>query len=375
MKDNSRPNHPYRCLQPWLTHGLVLLSLLTMLLPAAEAETRLEGLIVQDQLWTEAQSPYRLTGQVQVAAGATVTILPGVVVRFQKGSHLDIAGALIAERTVFDGVADIYNREQLVCHAASRSRLSGCVLQNLELVLRSSRAAVTDSVIANRNGSGITVGKACRPTITRNHFRHNSYFAVYKEGADRLPAPNNYWGADDGPSGAGPGNGDAVNPAVDFMPLATVGTGDHLVLLDKQLAPSPIRPGERLTLTYGIANLNRVAHTVILGATIFRDPFQQIHSPAHDLTVTVEPGYHQFTRSFAVPASLPEDRYTVLWGVMKTDLTAYYALVEDPARLQVAWQGKGRPSPPWAMGGASLKQGLQAAQVHRGLTSRRKEDR
>jgi hypothetical protein len=310
------------------------------------AETRLEGQIREDQVWNEGQSPYRIVGVLSVDKGTTVTIAPGVVVRFEKGSRLDVQGALAAEHAVFDGVEDLYNHEKLLFHPGSRGHLDHCVAQNLALEIRTSEARIMGSVISNRNGSGITVGKTSRPAIYQNDFTHNSYYAVYKEGQDTLRVPNNYWGAADGPSGAGPGKGDAVNAAVDFSPFASTDMGEHLVLLERRLDHTALSPGDSLTLTYVISNLNSFDYDVILGASIYNDPAHHIHSPAHDLAVTIKPGCHQLTRAFTIPPDAAPGRYTLLWGVMKSDLSAYYVLQKDPDRLGIGTTTTAMDPPP-----------------------------
>ena len=329
----------------WIAPLLALLVLLgsTQL---ASSETRLEGQIHEDMVWDAAQSPFRLTGLLTVPSGATVTITSGVVVLFDKNSRLEVKGTLMAGETVFDGAADINNREKIRFLPGSRGRLTHCAVENLEIECRSSEVLVTGSAISNRNGSGITVGKTYQPTIVRNDFLRNSYYAVYKEGQATLRAPNNYWGAADGPSGAGGGKGDAVNPSVDFMPYEKADMGEHLFLVERELENTTLRPGSSASLTYVIANLNSFDHNAILGASIYSDPAHHIHSPADDLAVTIKPGHHRYTRSFAIPGTLPEGRYTVLWGVMKTDLTAYYALEKDPDALHIGSVEPVLPPPP-----------------------------
>lgn len=61
----------------------------------AEAATQTSGIISTNTTWTEADSPYQLTGRVQVAHGATLTIEPGVTV---DGDHqtLEVWGSLRA---------------------------------------------------------------------------------------------------------------------------------------------------------------------------------------------------------------------------------------------------------------------------------------
>lgn len=310
---------------------------------AQAAETRLKGNIGQNQVWEEANSPYRLTGELTISKGVTVTILPGVRVRFDKGSRLVVNGAMTAAEAGFDGLEDIHNREAVLFQPGSQGRLTHCVVQNLELQIRTTDALVRNNAISNRNGSGITVGKACQPTITWNDFQHNSYYAVYSEGRDAIKAPHNFWGAANGPSGAGTGNGDAVNPPVDFKPFQKTDIGEHLILVDRQLDRAVMGPGGHLTLTYVIDNLNSYSHTVILGASIRKVPDNYIHSQAHDQEVTVTPGRQHFTRSFALPEKIPQGRYDVLWGVMKPDLSAYYTLEKDEAILHVRSEA---PPPP-----------------------------
>ena len=344
-------------LRQWAVLVIAILAALEFASGAA-AETRLEGPVRQDQTWDQGQSPYRIAGVLSVERNATVTITPGVVVRFEKDSWIDVKGTLMADHAVFDGVEDRYNHEKILFHPGSQGGLSHCVAQNLALEIHTSDAMVTGSVISNRNGSGITVGKTSRPTILHNDFTHNSYYAVYKEGHDILHVPNNYWGAADGPSGTGPGKGDAVNTAVDFLPFASADMGEHLLLLDRSLDHTTVQPGGHVTLTYVIANLNSFDHDVILGASIYSDPARHIHSPSHDLAVTIKPGVHRVTRAFSIPANAAPGHYTMLWGVMKSDLSAYFVLQKDPDRLNVTAVAATDPPPIESPGWTPLKRSL-----------------
>lgn len=62
-----------------------------------QAATNVSGPIVADTVWTVAQSPYTITGDVLVQNGATLTIEPGVIVRLNADKNLVVeAGALRA---------------------------------------------------------------------------------------------------------------------------------------------------------------------------------------------------------------------------------------------------------------------------------------
>ena len=60
------------------------------------ATTSVSGPINADTIWTTAASPYVVTGEVTVDAGATLTIQPGVTVLFQPGTRMVIRGRLSA---------------------------------------------------------------------------------------------------------------------------------------------------------------------------------------------------------------------------------------------------------------------------------------
>jgi hypothetical protein len=55
-------------------------------------------------------------------------------------------------------------------------------------------------------------------TVNFNNIVDNSWFGVRNDGNATLDATRNWWGANDGPSHAGPGSGDAVSANVDFEP-------------------------------------------------------------------------------------------------------------------------------------------------------------
>ncbi len=326
-------------MRPLIRLGVSLLSLVFTLAATAEARHLVHGDITADTVWTADRSPYLLSGTIELTPDARLRIEPRATVRFQPGARLLIHGRLVAEKVHFDGREDLANREGLVYRPGSTGYVRHCILENLELSLETSDVAVSDNLIANRNGSGVTVSRQAAPFIAHNDFQHNSYFAVYKTGRKRLNAPDNYWGAADGPSGAGPGKGDAVNAQVDFRPFAANANGDHVLLRAHRLDRRECRPGDELKLEYTLYNFNAFAHDLILGASLNRGGRRPVHSAPGDLKVRVRPGVNVFTRPFRLPPKLPAGRYDLLWGVMKNDLSTYLALHSESDALTVIGPG------------------------------------
>ena len=61
------------------------------------AVTKVSGTIDGDTIWTEAESPYIVSGDLTVEAAATLTIEPGTNVFFADGARMTVRGQLIAE--------------------------------------------------------------------------------------------------------------------------------------------------------------------------------------------------------------------------------------------------------------------------------------
>jgi len=61
------------------------------------ADTNVSGIIDADTTWTKAASPYIVTDSIITNQGKTLTIEPGVVIKFEKGKSLRVDGALIGK--------------------------------------------------------------------------------------------------------------------------------------------------------------------------------------------------------------------------------------------------------------------------------------
>ena len=70
------------------------------------SEVEVSGVIIEDTTWKSINSPYIVTGNILVNEGVTLTIEPGVVVKFEDhsvadyyGYYIKIDGTLVAKGT------------------------------------------------------------------------------------------------------------------------------------------------------------------------------------------------------------------------------------------------------------------------------------
>ncbi|MCX6351513.1 MAG: T9SS type A sorting domain-containing protein [Bacteroidetes bacterium] len=88
-------------------HKIFFAALLLLISSAATtvtAQTKVSGGIYANTKWTLAKSPYQVTGDVTLFPNDTLTIEPGVVVKFDKDVVLEIRGYLISVGTATDSI-------------------------------------------------------------------------------------------------------------------------------------------------------------------------------------------------------------------------------------------------------------------------------
>lgn len=118
-------------------------------------------------------------------------------------------------------VADASNNAQI--------RNNTLVGGNLGISLERSAGVVIDSNIIRDTvnagsilGVGVSVLSSAGAEAHNNNIEGNASFGMRVDGASGVVnATNNWWGAGDGPSGVGPGSGDAVTTNVNFSPFLT----------------------------------------------------------------------------------------------------------------------------------------------------------
>ena len=319
-----------RCTASPKMMALAVLAVGLLVSTAALGQTVVGGAIATHATWTVENSPYVLCGNVEVAPGAVVTIERYVTVTLTPGARFRIAGRLDAERVFFNGALAADDQESLVYLPGAAGRLARCAFLDLGLVFESSAIDLTDGLVSNRNGTGVTVARGVFPHIANTSFRGNSYFAVYRHGPDPLEVLDCYWGAANGPSGQGDGDGDQVSAKVRFRPFATSQPVNFLVLATTAVDTEGDAADRRLQLTYGIYNLNGADHAAVLGASLRGAHGQAVHHPDSDIRAIIPPGFHVFTRLFELPPGLQDGRYDLHWGVMGTGMHAYHAYIRQP---------------------------------------------
>ena len=72
----------------------VLCSTLCFVPDPVFADTNVGGTVSENSTWTLAEAPYIVTGDLTVAEGVTLTVEPGVVVKFDSSRRMTINGSL-----------------------------------------------------------------------------------------------------------------------------------------------------------------------------------------------------------------------------------------------------------------------------------------
>jgi parallel beta-helix repeat protein len=173
------------------------------------AYTPVSGSISANTDWTVAGSPYYVINDVTVSSGATLTIDPGVVVKFAQGKSLRINGALEASGNAFNKIYFTDFRDDTVggdtngdgsatspapgwwsymyipANASANIdyceiRYAGKSTSNALFKQGAGVFALSNSVIEDSASSGLGMSSVTSPaTVTGNVFRNNRYQGAY----------------------------------------------------------------------------------------------------------------------------------------------------------------------------------------------------
>lgn len=189
-----------------------------------------------------------------VDTGATLTIEPGTTVNFIADGYsgIEVTGAIIAEGTINDSIIFTsagsspqagdwqsikidYSRKTSVfdycrieygyCgiylgYNTDTCKITNSIIRHTSygIDIYKSPALIMNNIITN-NGSGIYCSDSATPIINYNTIMDNTDDGVYNAySLVTVNAENNWWGDSTGPSGVGPGTGDAVSNYVDYSP-------------------------------------------------------------------------------------------------------------------------------------------------------------
>jgi hypothetical protein len=145
-----------------------------LLLKDAQADTYVSGTINVNTTWTNADSPYTLTGDVTINNGVTLTVQSGVTVNF--GSYkIYVYGILNARGTsdskiVFSGTG--YSSIVFTSTSIDWSGTSGCIVDNayissVSMVVEDSSPKISNNYVTSTNSILITVSGGS-PSISNN---------------------------------------------------------------------------------------------------------------------------------------------------------------------------------------------------------------
>ncbi len=139
----------------------------TMLLPSAIA-TYVEGEIQQDTVWTLTDSPFIVINDVIIKSGYTLTVEPGVEVRFGGNFSLIVEGTLNAAGTQEDMIKFTSNRDQpqlgdwstiWFVNKLQTSAVAYCVVQYAEngITIENGNVQISNCEISYNHQNGIYI--------------------------------------------------------------------------------------------------------------------------------------------------------------------------------------------------------------------------
>lgn len=145
-------------------------------------ETSVTSNITADTTWGTCGSPYIIGANVTVVSGVTLTIDPGVVVKFSGNYKLQVIGTLIADGVIFtSGKATPAKSDWLRIEfsGGSNSSVRNSIIEyaNYGIYCSSSSPVITGNTIRN-NTFGIGLSDSSAPLIEYNNFLNNDS-AIY----------------------------------------------------------------------------------------------------------------------------------------------------------------------------------------------------
>lgn len=146
--------------------------------------------ITENTIWDISGSPYIILGSINVQDGVSLTVKPGVEVRFGDSSSLSVFGQLTAMGTVTDAILFTSNmsnpnpldwdRILIKDSGSNQSEFEYCRIQfaRVGISFENTSAKISNSIITKCNRSGIIVDTGS-PTIKDNVINHIVHEGIY----------------------------------------------------------------------------------------------------------------------------------------------------------------------------------------------------
>ncbi|MCA9975701.1 MAG: hypothetical protein KC413_08115, partial [Anaerolineales bacterium] len=164
-----------------------------------------------------------------IPEGLTMTIEPGVALMLSNNTSLEVQGHLQAVGTAVSPITftnasteSLWSGIHISGTAVlTRTTISGSIANGV--TVNGGTLTATCSVFTNNQGIGVFVDSDNNPSVLldNNDIVGNMIAGVQTTNTIPVDARYNWWGADDGPGGNGPGSGDAVFGNANYTPWLT----------------------------------------------------------------------------------------------------------------------------------------------------------
>ena len=292
--------------------------------------------ITASHTWVVQDFYFKVTGNIEVANGATLTISPGCLVKFDAGQGLNIgrlgAGSLNATGTSGNPITFTSNAATpspgdwlgIVFFGSTVNAstiLAYCTVEyggnyyNSDIYCYYVSPTIQHCIIKNSSGYGIyTTGSGAKPSITCSDIVSNNH-GVYAASnsnpiisgckiagntssgvtnttlAITIDAKNNWWGNSNGPGGVGPGTGDKVSKYVDYTSwLTAFDSCLSTIVLSPSSAINPLGTTHTVTATVKDDASNPI-DGMVLSFNIISGP----HAGQNGTATTYSNGQAEFT--------------------------------------------------------------------------------
>ncbi len=248
----------------------------------------------------------------------------------------------------------VENNDVGICvHNSSNNTLKNNVVENnmrgIYLLSGSSNNTFENNNIL-RNINGIYLDFSFNNVAYFNNIVWNSEYGVFNESGDALHAENNWWGDPSGPSGAGPGMGDAVSEYVYYELWLDAPVGAYGVSVRISPASRSGKPGETLTYTVTVSNTGAENDTYSL-EVVDNAGWGPMLS---ENSLTIAAGaWDNVTLNLTIPDNVASGDQTV---VTVTAISRGVPIVSDSANCIAAAEVVGAPPPeiPWVYIGVAI---------------------